>query len=118
MVRDIPGLSGVDYLTNVSILELDTLPTHPVIVGGSYIALEFDRMYRRFGSRLTVVERGSRLASREDDVILGAGEVRITKSNNGFDLTTAPVAGSHLLLAVGRRPPISSTAILTRPRGA
>jgi hypothetical protein len=71
----------------------------------------------RTNSRLAVVERGSRLASREDDVILGAGEVRITKSNNGFDLTTAPVAGSHLA-AVGRRPPISSTAILTRPRGA
>lgn len=124
VVPDIPGLSGVDYLTNVSILELDTLPTHLVIVGGSYIALEFAQMYRRFGSRVTVVERGPRLASREDEdvsaailgilenegveVLLNADDVRITNSDNGFDLTprpgAAPVAGTHLLLAVGRRP--------------
>ena len=67
VVPDIPGLSDVDYLTNVSILELDTLPSHLVIVGGSYIALEFAQMYRRFGARVTVVEKGPRLASREDD---------------------------------------------------
>ena len=67
VVPDIPGLSDVDYLTNVSILELDTLPSHLVIVGGSYIALEFAQMYRRFGARVTVVERGPRLASREDE---------------------------------------------------
>ncbi|BCI87741.1 hypothetical protein NIIDMKKI_29470 [Mycobacterium kansasii] len=64
---NIPGLSDVDYLTNVSILELDTLPQHLVIVGGSYIALEFAQMYRRFGAQVTVVERGPRLASREDE---------------------------------------------------
>ncbi len=124
VVPDIPGLGGVDYLTNVSVLELDMLPTHLVIVGGSYIALEFAQMYRRFGSRVTVVERGRRLASREDDdvsgaikdilenegidVVLGADDVRITNNANGFELTpglgVAPVAGSHLLLAVGRRP--------------
>ncbi|WP_407686576.1 FAD-containing oxidoreductase [Mycobacterium sp. HUMS_1102779] len=124
VVPDIPGLSGVDYLTNVSIIELDTLPTHLVIMGGSYIALEFAQMYRRFGSRVTVVERGPRLASREDEdvsaailgilenegveVLLNADDVRITNSDNGFDLTprpgAAPVAGTHLLLAVGRRP--------------
>ena len=67
VVPDIPGLSHVDFLTNVSILELDTLPSHLVIVGGSYIALEFAQMYRRFGARVTVVERGPRLASREDE---------------------------------------------------
>ncbi|RAU98359.1 FAD-containing oxidoreductase [Mycobacterium colombiense] len=124
VVPDIPGLSDVDYLTNVSVLELDTVPTHLVIVGGSYIALEFAQMYRRFGARVTVVERGPRLASREDedvsatieeilraegvDVIVGADDVRIAKNGNGFELTTgegaAPVQGSHLLLAVGRRP--------------
>lgn len=124
VVPDIPGLADIDYLTNVSILELDTLPTHLVILGGSYIALEFAQMYRRFGARVTVVERGPRLASREDDdvsaavkdilegedidVITGADNVRITKQQNGFELTTgggaAPVRGSHLLLAVGRRP--------------
>ncbi|OBL10956.1 mercuric reductase [Mycobacterium sp. 1245499.0] len=124
VVPDIPGLSDVDFLTNVSILELDTVPTHLVIVGGSYIALEFAQMYRRFGARVTVVERGARLASREDedvsatieeilraegiDVIVGADDVRIAKNGNGFELTpgegAAPVEGSHLLLAVGRRP--------------
>ncbi|MEB3982314.1 FAD-containing oxidoreductase [Mycobacterium sp. 663a-19] len=124
VVPDIPGLSDVEFLTNVSILELDTLPAHLVIVGGSYIALEFAQMYRRFGAPVTVVERGPRLASREDedvsasirqileaegiDVILGADDVRIAKNGNGFELTpragAAPVHGSHLLLAVGRRP--------------
>lgn len=124
VVPDIPGLSDVDFLTNVSVLELDTVPTHLVIVGGSYIALEFAQMYRRFGARVTVVERGPRLASREDedvsasvedilraegiDIIVGANDVRITKTGNGFELTPregAPaLEGSHLLLAVGRRP--------------
>jgi pyruvate/2-oxoglutarate dehydrogenase complex dihydrolipoamide dehydrogenase (E3) component len=124
VVPDIPGLGDVDFLTNVSILELDTLPSHLVIVGGSYIALEFAQMYRRFGARVTVVERGPRLASREDedvsatikeileaegiDIVLGADDVRISKSDKGFELTPGagvdPIAGSHLLLAVGRRP--------------
>src|SRR6201995_1038143 len=67
VVPDIPGLADIDFLTNVSSLELDTLPEHLVIVGGSYIALEFAQMYRRFGAKVTVVERGARLASREDE---------------------------------------------------
>jgi pyruvate/2-oxoglutarate dehydrogenase complex dihydrolipoamide dehydrogenase (E3) component len=124
VVPDIPGLSDVEFLTNVSILELDTLPSHLVIVGGSYIALEFAQMYRRFGARVTVVERGPRLAFREDedvsatireilqaegiDIVVGADDIRITKRNEGFELTpnagAAPIAGSHLLMAVGRRP--------------
>jgi pyruvate/2-oxoglutarate dehydrogenase complex dihydrolipoamide dehydrogenase (E3) component len=124
VVPDIPGLAQVEYLTNVSVLELDTVPDHLVIVGGSYIALEFAQMYRRFGARVTVVERGPRLASREDedasatikeileaegiDIVLGADDVRITKRNKGFELTSragaAAIQGSHLLLAVGRRP--------------
>ncbi|WP_197509121.1 FAD-dependent oxidoreductase, partial [Mycobacterium sp. E3247] len=93
-------------------------------LGGSYIALEFAQMYRRFGARVTVVERGARLASREDedvsatvrdiledegiDVVVGADDVRINKTDSGFELTpragAVPIAGSHLLLAVGRRP--------------
>ncbi|OBI11775.1 FAD-containing oxidoreductase [Mycobacterium sp. E2497] len=124
VVPDIPGLSDVEFLTNVSILELDALPAHLVILGGSYIALEFAQMYRRFGARVTVVERGARLASREDedvsatvrdiledegiDVVVGADDVRINKTDSGFELTpragAVPIAGSHLLLAVGRRP--------------
>jgi pyruvate/2-oxoglutarate dehydrogenase complex dihydrolipoamide dehydrogenase (E3) component len=124
VVPDIPGLSEVEYLTNVSVLELDTVPSHLVIVGGSYIALEFAQMYRRFGAGVTVVERGSRLASREDedvsatireilvgegiDIVLNADGVRVSNLENGFELTpstaAAPIQGSHLLLAVGRRP--------------
>jgi len=124
VVPDIPGLSEVEFLTNVSVLELDTLPSHLVILGGSYIALEFAQMYRRFGARVTVVERGPRLASREDedvsatvreilqaegiDVVVDADDVRVTKLDKGFELTpragAAGVVGSHLLVAVGRRP--------------
>lgn len=127
VVPDIPGLGEVEFLTNVSILELDTLPSHLVIVGGSYIALEFAQMYRRFGARVTVVERGPRLAFREDedvsatikeileaegvDVVVGANDMRVSKRDSdsgGFEFTpsagAAPIQGSHLLLAVGRRP--------------
>jgi pyruvate/2-oxoglutarate dehydrogenase complex dihydrolipoamide dehydrogenase (E3) component len=124
VVPDIPGLSDVEYLTNVSILELDTLPEHLVIVGGSYIGLEFAQMYRRFGARVTVVERGRRLATREDedvsatireileaegiDIVVGAEDIRISKHNNGFELSPGGgaigIPGTHLLLAVGRRP--------------
>ncbi|MDT5319184.1 MAG: hypothetical protein QOD88_1706, partial [Mycobacterium sp.] len=102
VVPDIPGLADIDFLTNVSILELDTLPEHLVIVGGSYIALEFAQMFRRFGARVTVVEKGPRLASREDedvsdtvrsilhdegiDIIVDAADIRIAKRDNGFEL--------------------------------
>ena len=72
VVPDIPGLADVDYLTNVGILELDCLPEHLVIIGGSYIALEFAQMYRRFGAEVTVVERASRLAGREDPDVSAA----------------------------------------------
>jgi pyruvate/2-oxoglutarate dehydrogenase complex dihydrolipoamide dehydrogenase (E3) component len=127
VVPDIPGLSDVEFLTNVSILDLDRLPHHLVVVGGSYIALEFAQMYRRFGAQVTVIERGSRLASREDedvsatikeileaegiDIVLGADDVRVTKSDSDFGVVELiaragadPIRGSHLLLAVGRRP--------------
>ncbi|BBX16087.1 mercuric reductase [Mycolicibacterium duvalii] len=121
---DLPGLDDVDYLTNVSILDLDVVPEHLVIVGGSYIALEFAQMYRRFGAEVTVVEKGARLASREDPdisaairdilkaegihIVVGADAIRITKQDNGFTLSPSrnadPVTGTHLLVAVGRRP--------------
>jgi pyruvate/2-oxoglutarate dehydrogenase complex dihydrolipoamide dehydrogenase (E3) component len=121
---DMPGLSDVDYLTNVGILELATVPEHLVIIGGSYIALEFAQMYRRFGARITVVEKGPRLTSREDedvsaaikgileaegiDVVLNATAIRFTKLDGGFQVIPAdgvePITGSHLLMAVGRRP--------------
>jgi pyruvate/2-oxoglutarate dehydrogenase complex dihydrolipoamide dehydrogenase (E3) component len=121
---DLPGLADIDYLTNVGILELDTLPEHLVIIGGSYIALEFAQMYRRFGARVTVLEHGPRLTSHEDhdvseairgileaegiDIVVGADAISLRKRDNGFEVTPTagaePIAGSHLLVAVGRRP--------------
>ena len=121
---EIPGLDEVDYLTNVGILDLDVLPEHLVIIGGSYIGLEFAQMYRRFGARVSVVERGPRVTAREDedvsaaiqgileaegiDVHVGATGMRIVKRDKGFDLYPRdgadPVEGSHLLVATGRRP--------------
>ena len=124
VVPDLPGLADIDYLTNVGILELDTVPDHLVIIGGSYIALEFAQMYRRFGARVTVVEKGPRLTSREDedvaaaiksileeediDVVLDATDISFIKRDNGFDVIpragAQPVTGTHLLVAVGRSP--------------
>jgi len=65
-VPDWPGLSEVPYLTNTSMMALDQLPDHLIVAGGSYIGLEFAQMYRRFGSRVTVVEYADRLIARED----------------------------------------------------
>lgn len=121
---DMPGLADIDYMTNVGILELDTVPEHLVVIGGSYIALEFAQMYRRFGARVTVIEKGPRLTSREDedvsatikeileaegiDVVVDASHIRFTKRDTGFEVTpregAEPVAGTHLLMAVGRQP--------------
>ncbi|MDT5017662.1 MAG: hypothetical protein QOD39_3822 [Mycobacterium sp.] len=121
---DMPGLSDIDYMTNVGILELDAVPEHLVIIGGSYIGLEFAQMYRRFGARVTVIEKGPRLTPREDedvsatikeileaegiDVIVEADGMRFTKRGSGFEVVphdgAAPIAGTHLLVAVGRQP--------------
>jgi pyruvate/2-oxoglutarate dehydrogenase complex dihydrolipoamide dehydrogenase (E3) component len=121
---DMPGLSDIDYVTNVGILELDTVPEHLVIIGGSYIALEFAQMYRRFGAHVTVIEKGPRLTSREDedvsatvkeileaegiDVVVNASAIRFTKQDSGFQVVPAdgsePISGTHLLVAVGRQP--------------
>jgi pyruvate/2-oxoglutarate dehydrogenase complex dihydrolipoamide dehydrogenase (E3) component len=121
---EMPGLSDIDYMTNVGILELETVPDHLVIIGGSYIALEFAQMYRRFGARVTMIQRGPRLAKREDedvsaaikeileaegiDVIVDATAIQFTKRDNGFEVTPRdgadPITGTHLLMAVGRQP--------------
>ena len=121
-----PGLDQVAYLTNTSMMDLDFLPRHLVIVGGSYIGLEFGQMYRRFGSEVTIVEMKPRLISREDEdvsaavreiverdgvaVRLNAECITLAKRGDGIAVTVdctegAPeIVGSHLLLAVGRRP--------------
>ena len=123
-VPDIPGLRDVPFLNNNSIMALDTVPRHLVIVGGSYIALEFAQMYRRFGAEVTVVERGPRLTAREDAdvsatikeileaegiaVELGADDIRVAAHGAGVAVTpragAAAIVGSHLLMAVGRQP--------------
>ena len=121
-----PGLDGVPFLTNSSMMDVDFIPEHLIIVGGSYIGLEFGQMFRRFGSEVTIVEMGDRLIRREDEDVSAAileileGEgihVRLnakcisvsgqgTNIAAGVDCTAgAPeVSGTHLLLAVGRRP--------------
>ena len=66
-VPDMPGVDEVPYLTNSSMLELDSVPGHLVVVGGSYVGLEFAQMFRRFGAQVTVVEQGERLVGREDE---------------------------------------------------
>ena len=120
------GLRDVPYLTNTSMMEVDYLPEHLVIVGGSYIGLEFAQMYRRFGSRVTIVEQGPRLIAREDedvseavhDILVGEDiQIRLNAKCIGVARHGAGVAvrsecvvgepvvaGSHLLLAIGRRP--------------
>jgi pyruvate/2-oxoglutarate dehydrogenase complex dihydrolipoamide dehydrogenase (E3) component len=126
LVPDWPGLKNVTYFTNISMMEVDFLPEHLVVVGGGYIGLEFAQMYRRFGSRVTIVEQASRLIVREDedvsnavqDILSREGiEVRLdakcigaVRHDRGIavsaDCVDGPpeVFGSHLLIAVGRRP--------------
>jgi pyruvate/2-oxoglutarate dehydrogenase complex dihydrolipoamide dehydrogenase (E3) component len=125
-VPDMPGIAETGYLTNSSMMEVDFLPEHLVIIGGSYIGLEFAQMYRRFGSRVTVVEMGPRLIAREDEEVsaavqkiledegvevrLNAKCITVAKHGNGVavglscDGGPPQVTGSHLLLAVGRAP--------------
>jgi pyruvate/2-oxoglutarate dehydrogenase complex dihydrolipoamide dehydrogenase (E3) component len=125
-VPDMPGIRDVSYLTNSSMMDVDFLPEHLVVIGGSYIGLEFAQMYRRFGSRVTVVEMGPRLIAREDEEVsaavqsilesegvefrLGAKCINVAKHGNGVAVGVSceggppQVAGSHLLLAVGRVP--------------
>ncbi len=121
-IPPIPGLNQVPYLTNSSMMDVDFLPGHLVILGGSYIGLEFAQMYRRFGSQVTIVERASRLISREDPdvsnaireilenegigVRLNAEGIVVAKSGDGVEVRSnqGAVRGSHLLVAVGRRP--------------
>lgn len=121
-----PGLSSVPYLTNTTMMDLDTLPDHLVIAGASYIGLEFAQMYARFGAKVTVIERGPRPASREDEDISAAirgileadgvsflfdtNVESVVKAGQGVLLSLdtggrlASVEASHLLVALGRTP--------------
>jgi pyruvate/2-oxoglutarate dehydrogenase complex dihydrolipoamide dehydrogenase (E3) component len=122
----IAGLDQVDYLTNSSIMDIDFLPRHLIIIGGSYIGLEFAQIYRRFGSAVTVIELAPRLIAKEDedvsaavtDILRGEGIAvhadasSLAVARDGADVVvnvtsargSSKVVGSHLLLAVGRRP--------------
>ncbi|HLG95478.1 MAG TPA: FAD-containing oxidoreductase [Bryobacteraceae bacterium] len=125
-IPNIPGLSEVPFLTNSSMMDVDFLPRHLVIVGGSYIGLEFGQMFRRFGSEVTIIETAPRLISREDedisaaihgiltnegiDVRLNATCTRLAKRGGDIiataecDAQAKEIRGSHVLVAAGRRP--------------
>ena len=126
IVPPMPGVDQIKYLTNSSILEIDYLPPHLVVVGGSYIGLEFGQMFRRFGSKVTVVEMAPRLLRREDEDIsaaildilqreqinvrLNAKCIGFSKRDDGIGVTVdcesgePEEIGTHVLLAVGREP--------------
>jgi len=126
VVPDMPGVREVPYLTNTSILRLDALPRHLVVVGGSYVGLEFGQIYRRFGADVTIVAKGFHLIAREDEdvseavrdilaaegitVRTGAECIALAPHADGMAVSMNctegdPVAiGSHVLLAVGRQP--------------
>ncbi|MFS0737727.1 FAD-containing oxidoreductase [Sphingomonas sp. 1P06PA] len=125
-VPDLPGVGDVPYLTNADMIALEAAPAHLVVVGGSYIGLEFAQMFRRFGSEVTIVEAGPRLIGREDAdtseairailesegiaVRTGATCIQLAREGTGVSVGVdcaegAPrVVGSHVLLATGRRP--------------
>ena len=125
-VPSLPGIDAVRFLTNSTLLEIDHLPRHLVVVGGSYIGLEFGQMFRRFGSEVTIVEMSPRLIAREDEDVSAAVRtiletegihvrtsaecIRLAPHADGVavsvDCTSGPpeAIGSDVLLAVGRRP--------------
>jgi pyruvate/2-oxoglutarate dehydrogenase complex dihydrolipoamide dehydrogenase (E3) component len=126
VVPGMPGLEQVPYLTNSSMMDIDFLPKHLIVVGGSYVGLEFGQMFRRFGSEVTILEMQSRLVHREDEDVsvaireileregvqirvnakcvgfLGHGEEIVAKAK--CEEGAPEVHGTHVLLAVGRRP--------------
>ncbi|EHK57573.1 FAD-containing oxidoreductase [Allomesorhizobium alhagi] len=126
LVPDMPGVDRIKYLTNSSMMDVDFLPRHLVVIGGSYVGLEFAQMFRRFGSEVTVVEKGPRLITREDEDVSAAVKDILEKEGIGIRLNSEcisfeprgeevcvgvdcasgdrQVLGSHVLLAVGRRP--------------
>jgi len=122
-VPPIPGLADVGWLDNDRVLHLEELPDHLVVLGGSYIGLELGQLFARFGSRVTIVERGDRVAAREDPEI--SDEITRFLQEEGVTIRTSttvervepvgdgvrvhvagsePIDGSHLLVAIGRTP--------------
>jgi len=138
-VPPIAGLDGIPYLTNSSMMSVDFLPRHLIIIGGSYIGLEFGQMFRRFGSRVTILESNPRLIQKEDEdvsaaileiltgeginVCLNTKTLQVAKRGDEVVITgSTEIAGSHLLVAVGRRPNtddlgLDKAGIITDERG-
>jgi pyruvate/2-oxoglutarate dehydrogenase complex dihydrolipoamide dehydrogenase (E3) component len=143
-IPPIAGLDRVPYLTNSSMMDIDFLPAHLVILGGSYVGLEFAQVYRRFGSDVTVIELGPRLIPREDedvsraitdflkdegiDVRVDSKVVSLEKQGNAIAVTvesagkSSQIAGTHVLIATGRRPNtddlgLDRSGIVTDARG-
>ncbi len=126
VVPDVPGLDGIEVWTNSDMMNVDFLPEHLVVVGGSYVGLEFGQMFRRFGSRVTIIEKSPRLIGREDEDVseavagimesegiglrMGAECIGFSKDGDEVvarvDCATGDreVRGTHVLMAVGRRP--------------
>jgi pyruvate/2-oxoglutarate dehydrogenase complex dihydrolipoamide dehydrogenase (E3) component len=126
LIPPIPGLDQVPYLTNSSMMDVDFLPPHLIVLGGSYIGLEFAQVYRRFGSEVTVIELAPRLIAREDedvssavveflkeegiDVRVDSKVIGVEKQGNGIAVKVesngkiSQVVGTHVLVAIGRRP--------------
>ncbi len=120
------GLDTVSYLDSTSIMELDVVPQHLLVLGGGYVGLEFGQMFRRFGSAVTIIDPGQRLMEREDPDVaegalkilqedgivffLGSNALHARRTNDGIELALQTpegersVTGSHLLVAVGRTP--------------
>jgi len=132
-VPEMPGIQDVPFLTNSTMMDVDFLPEHLVVVGGSYVGLEFAQMYRRFGSEVTIVEMGPHLIGREDEdvsqavrevieaegirVRLNAKCISLAKRDGGVAVRMEcvegepEVLGSHVLLAVGRIPNTSDLGL-------
>jgi pyruvate/2-oxoglutarate dehydrogenase complex dihydrolipoamide dehydrogenase (E3) component len=132
-VPKISGLDQVPYLTNSSMMDVDFLPRHLIVIGGSYVGLEFAQIYRRFGSEVTVIELAPRLIAREDQDVSEAvaailerekigvrtGAECLSVTRNGEEISVqvdcsecpGTITGSHLLLAVGRRPNTDDLAL-------
>lgn len=120
LVPPIAGLAAVPILTNSSMMDVDYLPEHLLVLGGSYIGLEFGQMFRRFGSRVTIFEPGPRLVSREDadvsaaileileaegiDVRLNARATSVRQDGESIVIEPFGLQGSHVLVATGRQP--------------
>jgi pyruvate/2-oxoglutarate dehydrogenase complex dihydrolipoamide dehydrogenase (E3) component len=126
IIPDIPGLDSVHALTNETIMELTELPEHLIILGGGYIGLEFGQMFRRFGSRVTIIQKQAQIVPREDPEIaaelqqilegegiafhLNARATRVHRINDSISVSVVSgneslkISGTHLLVAVGRSP--------------